>query len=153
MLDRRRFMGTALAAGAGLLSFRPAGASLFAAGTMVIYKSPTCGCCQKWVDHVKAAGFETKVHDVENVGTIKARHGVPAELSSCHTALIDNYVIEGHVPADVIQKLLKEKPAALGLAVPGMPMGSPGMEMGTQKDPYEVLAFTKNGKTTVFARR
>ena len=153
MLDRRRFMGTALAAGASLLTFRPAGASLFKAGTLVIYKSPTCGCCSKWVDHVKAAGFETQVHDVENMGTIKSRYGVPADLSSCHTALIDNYVIEGHVPADLIQKLLKEKPEVAGLAVPGMPAGSPGMEMGTAKDAYDVLTFTRKGKTAVFARR
>jgi hypothetical protein len=152
MLNRRRFVGAALAGGAGLLSFR----SLIAtpvAEKLTIYKSPTCGCCGKWVDHVKAYGFQTEVHDVEDINAIKTKHGVPANLTSCHTALVDRYVVEGHVPADVIQKLLKEKPAVVGIAAPGMPVGSPGMEMGARKDAYEIVAFLKNGKTSVFAKR
>src|SRR5215213_8442102 len=120
---------------------------------MQVYRSPTCGCCAKWVDHVKAAGFSPTVHQVEDVSPVKARGGVPADLQSCHTALIGGYVIEGHVPADVIQRLLTERPKIAGLAVPGMPVGSPGMEQGPRKDPYEVIAFTKDGKRSVYAKR
>jgi hypothetical protein len=152
MLDRRTFFYTAFAGGALLLT-RRAGAVGAPAGKLVIYKTPTCGCCQKWVEHVRASNFQTEVHDLESVDHIKARYGVPADLATCHTALIDNYVIEGHVPADAITKLLKEKPAVRGIAVPGMPAGSPGMEMGARKDRYEIIAFDKAGKKSVFARR
>jgi hypothetical protein len=120
---------------------------------MKVYKSPTCGCCAKWVEHVKAAGFVPEVHDLPSVGPIKENAGVPSNLQSCHTALVGGYVVEGHVPVDVIQKLLDEKPSITGIAVPGMPAGSPGMEQGDRKDPYEVIAFTKGGKTSVFVRR
>ncbi|MGH7466476.1 MAG: DUF411 domain-containing protein [Longimicrobiales bacterium] len=153
MLDRRRFVLTALAGGASLVSARFLTAMQSPANKLVIYKSPTCGCCQKWVDHVKASGFVTEVHDVEDINAIKTKHGIPTELQSCHTTLADRYVVEGHVPADVIQKLLKEKPAVVGIAAPGMPAGSPGMEVGTRKDAYDIVAFQKNGKTSVFARR
>jgi hypothetical protein len=121
--------------------------------TMQVYKTPTCGCCGKWVDHVKAAGFTPAVHDLSDLAHVKAKAGVPANLQSCHTALVGGYAIEGHVPADVIQQLLREKPAIAGIAVPGMPIGSPGMEQGDRKDPYEVMAFTSDGKTSVYARR
>jgi hypothetical protein len=120
---------------------------------MQVYRSPTCGCCAKWVDHVKAAGFSPTVHQVEDVSPVKARGGVPGELQSCHTALIGGYVIEGHVPADVIQQLLTERPKVAGIAVPGMPVGSPGMEQGSRVDPYQVIAFTKDGKRSVYAKR
>jgi hypothetical protein len=120
---------------------------------MVIYKSPSCGCCKKWVDHVEANGFDTEVHDVEDVGVIKQKHKLPADLASCHTALVGGYVVEGHVPADLIHKLLKDKPALAGIAAPGMPVGSPGMEMGARKDAFDVIAFDLKGKTSVYARR
>jgi len=154
MTNRRLFLRAALATGTGWLLTRPVSALRpDSAGKLVIYKTPTCGCCGKWVTHVQQAGFVTEVHDLDNVGPIKAKYGVPAELSSCHTCLIDNYVIEGHVPADVITKLLKEKPAVVGIAAPGMPVGSPGMEVGGRKDPYEIVTFDRKGKTTVFVKR
>ena len=104
--------------------------------------------------HLRAAGFEVKEQNVEALGPIKQRFGVPAALQSCHTAVVDPYVIEGHVPADLIQRLLRERPAVAGLAVPGMPVGSPGMEApGRPAERYDVLAFEKGGRSTVFARR
>ena len=112
---------------------------------MTVYKSPTCGCCAKWVEHVKKAGFAVTVKDVPNVGEVKLARGLPAELASCHTAIVGDYVIEGHVPADVVQKLLKEKPTVVGIAVAGMPMGSPGME-GDRVDHYNVIAFEKDAR-------
>lgn len=122
------------------------------AAEVVVYKSPTCGCCKKWVSHLKKNGYAVEVHNQRNMSPIKADLGVPRHLQSCHTAKVGDYVIEGHVPADVITRLLEEKPSIKGLAVPGMPMGSPGME-GRRKDPYEVLTFKESGKTTIYARR
>ena len=125
-----------------------------AAPKMTVYKSPTCGCCAKWVAHMRNAGFEVTVNDVPNVGEIKAQHHVPADAQSCHTALVGGYVVEGHVPADVVKQLLKEKPAVAGLAVPGMPIGSPGMESADgNKQAYNVVSFDKAGKTQVYAVR
>jgi hypothetical protein len=129
---------------------QPAAAQMLSAVT--VYKSPTCGCCAKWVEHVRKAGFAVTVKDVPNVGEVKLANGVPADLASCHTALVAGYVVEGHVPADVIQKLLKEKPAVAGIAVAGMPMGSPGME-GSYSDRYDIVAFEKSGKQRVYASR
>lgn len=128
------------------------------AGTeMLVYKTPTCGCCETWVEHAEALGFEVTVEDVIDLRPIKAEHGIPSELSSCHTALVDGYVIEGHVPADVIAKLLEERPDVRGLAVPGMPAGSPGMEFavpeGGTPEPYDVLTFDRDGNTSVYAKR
>ena len=110
---------------------------------MTVFKSPTCGCCANWVEHMKKAGFVLTVNDVPNMSEVKAANHVPPDLASCHTALVNGYVIEGHVPADVISKLLAERPAGVkGLAVAGMPMGSPGMEGdGSRKDHYTVMAF------------
>jgi len=153
MSNRRSWLRSALGAAAAIVVAGPAGATTLFSGKLVVYKSPTCGCCSNWVDHVKAAKFDVEVHDVDNIGAVKQKHGVPAELASCHTCLIDGYVIEGHVPADVIEKLLSEKPKIAGIAVPGMPVGSPGMEMGNRKDPYNVVAFEKNGKTSIYAKR
>ena len=119
---------------------------------IVVYKSPSCGCCKKWVSHLEKNGYSVEVHNQHDMSPIKAEYGVPRRLQSCHTAKVGDYVIEGHVPADEIDRLLKEKPQITGLAVPGMPMGSPGME-GPRKDPYEVLTFQDNGKTSVFSRR
>lgn len=117
---------------------------------VVVYKSPTCGCCAKWVDHMRAAGFRLEVHDTDNVNAIKTQHGVTRDLQSCHTALVDGYVLEGHVPAEVIRRFLAERPMFAGLAVPGMPMGSPGME-GGRKDRYDVVAFRRDGTKEVYS--
>ena len=118
---------------------------------ITVYKSPTCGCCVKWVDHLKENGFEVESRDVKDVSMIKRMAGVDGKLASCHTALVEGYAIEGHVPAADIKRLLQERPAVRGLAVPGMPIGSPGMEQGSRKDPYHVIAFDKGGNTEVFA--
>jgi len=119
---------------------------------VTVYKTPTCGCCQAWVDHLRENGFSVVERDSADLAPVKAAHGVPGALESCHTAVVDGYVIEGHVPADLIAKLLAERPEIAGLAVPGMPAGSPGME-GSYKEAYDVLAFQKDGRTTVYARR
>ena len=116
-----------------------------------VYKSPTCGCCGDWVDHLEENGFEVDVTDTNDMNTIKQDAGLTPQLASCHTAFIDDYVIEGHVPATDIRRLVEEKPMAHGLSVPGMPAGSPGMEMGDRKDNYQVLLFNKAGQTRVFA--
>ena len=124
------------------------------AARMVVYKTPTCGCCRAWVDHVQAAGFAVEVHDMPDVTPVKNEHGLPGHLGSCHTAVVDGYVVEGHVPADVIRRLLRERPQIAGIAVPGMPIGSPGMEVPSgRKDPYDVIAFTKDGKVSVYETR
>jgi len=120
--------------------------------TITIYKDPDCGCCANWVKHIRAAGFVATVRDTRDMATVKASMGVPSALESCHTARIGAYTIEGHVPADVIVKLLQTKPVAVGLAVPGMPSGSPGME-GGRVDKYDVMLFDKAGKATVFVSR
>ena len=120
---------------------------------MMVYKDPNCGCCHNWVEIMRRAGFEVSARDTTDMNAIKTRHKVTPALASCHTALVGGYVVEGHVPADVIRKLLAEKPKVLGIAVPGMPVGSPGMESGSRKDPYDVLTFDAAGKTTVFAKR
>lgn len=119
---------------------------------MVVYKSPTCGCCKNWVNHLKENGYSVEVHNQRNMNSIKSELGVPRHLQSCHTAKVGGYVVEGHVPADVIGRLLKEKPQIKGLAVPGMPMGSPGME-GPRKDAYDILTFQENGRNTVYSSR
>ena len=121
---------------------------------ITIWKSPTCGCCKQWVTHMETNGFRPSVSDVADVAPFKRKYGVPASLESCHTAVVGGYTIEGHVPADVIRQALKEKPAIAGLAVPGMPVGSPGMEVpGGRKDKYDIVAFDKAGKTRVYASR
>lgn len=120
---------------------------------MTVYKTPTCGCCAKWVDHMKAAGFQVRVQDMDDLTEIKQASGVPLRLRTCHTAVIGNYVVEGHVPADLVKKMLAEKPKMTGIAVPGMPIGSPGMESGTEKAPYDAVLFDKTGTTTVYAKR
>ena len=120
---------------------------------VMVYKSPTCGCCTKWVDHMKKAGFVVMTTDVDDVTTVKRKFGLPAGLGSCHTAIVDGYVVEGHVPADIVQRLLEEKPDIAGIAVPGMPIGSPGMEQGTTVDSYQILTFDEKGEKTVYATR
>jgi hypothetical protein len=126
--------------------------ALTPADTMVVYKTPTCGCCSDWVDHVRDAGFTVVTHDLNDLAPIKQQLGVPAGRISCHTATIRGYTIEGHVPADLIMRMLAESPRFKGLAVPGMPMGSPGME-GPFKQAYQVLSFDERGNTEVYAER
>lgn len=119
---------------------------------VVVYKSATCSCCNRWIEHLEDHGFTVQAHDVDDVTEQKVEHGVQPEHRSCHTAIVDGYVIEGHVPADVIQRLLVERPDVVGLAVPGMPMGSPGME-GPYAESYDVLAFDRSGNSEVYASR
>ncbi|AOW12602.1 hypothetical protein LPB72_16320 [Hydrogenophaga crassostreae] len=119
-----------------------------------VWKDPNCGCCKDWIAHMEKGGFRSQTFDVGNTA-MRARLGMPQQLGSCHTALIDGYVIEGHVPASDIQRLLKERPKALGLSVPRMPVGSPGMDgpaYGGRKDPFEVLLVDRDGTTAVFSR-
>lgn len=119
---------------------------------MVVTKDPTCGCCAAWVDHIRAAGFSVEVIESPEMNRVKARLGVPQDLASCHTAEIGGYVIEGHVPAGEIKRLLSEKPSAKGLAVPGMPAGSPGMEVsGMEPETFDVVLFGPSGQRS-FAR-
>lgn len=120
---------------------------------ITVYKSPTCGCCANWVTHLEDSGFKVRAIDTRETAKMKLRYGVPGDLRSCHTAVVDGYVVEGHVPAVEIKTMLAEKPEIAGLAVPGMPVGSPGMEQGDRVDPYDIIAFRKNGKRTVFASR
>lgn len=122
------------------------------AATLTVYKSPSCGCCTKWIEHVEAHGFAVKVVQTDDMMAIKKRLGVPDEGMSCHSTKAGNYVVEGHVPAADIKRLLAQKPKARGIAVAGMPMGSPGMELGGQRQPYATMLIGANGKMTVFAR-
>ena len=122
-----------------------------AADAVDVYKSPYCGCCEKWVEHLQQAGFAVRTHDVNDVPAARQRLGMPERLGSCHTAKVAGYVVEGHVPAADIQRLLKEKPKAIGLAVPSMPPGSPGME-SPKPVPYNTLLVHAGGATSVFAK-
>jgi hypothetical protein len=119
---------------------------------ITVFKSPTCGCCRKWVEHLRAAGFQVIAHDTTDLEAVMTRYGVPHTLASCHTAVVEGYVIEGHVPADLIARLLTERPKVAGLAVPGMPANAPGMDMPSPA-PYHVLTFDHAGKTAVYATR
>lgn len=124
------------------------------AGTVTVYKNPSCGCCGLWLEHMRANGFQVEVHDVYDLQAIKAEHGISPQLGSCHTALVDGYVIEGHVPADLVRKMLDERPDIAGLSVPGMVVGSPGMEVpGQPAQPYDVIAFDASGRAAVYAKR
>jgi hypothetical protein len=127
-----------LAAGA---FFLPTASALAAEPVILVHKDPNCGCCAGWVEHLKAAGFSVTVQETADLGAVRRRLGVPANLTACHTAEVAGYVIEGHVPAAAVRQLLQNRPAALGLAVPGMPVGSPGMEGMTPKE-YDVMIFS-----------
>lgn len=130
--------------------FLTLGTYIEAAGPQVnVFKSRTCSCCSKWVEHFRANGFTVNVQEVDSTAVYQRQYGVPQKLQSCHTAVVEGYVIEGHVPAADIQRLLKTRPAGKGLAVPGMPMGSPGME-GGRSEPYSVMLFDSAGRATVF---
>lgn len=122
-----------------------------APATVTVYKSPTCGCCGDWVKHLEDNDFEVLVRDTQNLNPIKVEAGLTPALASCHTAFVGGYVIEGHVPASDIRRLLEQAPDARGLSVPGMPVGSPGMEMGDRQDAYQVLMFNDEGQTRVFS--
>ena len=123
-----------------------------AAAVIDVVKTASCGCCAKWVEHLRKAGHRVRVKNVEDVTPTARRLGVPDDLRSCHSAKVGGYAIEGHVPAADIARLLKEKPSAAGLAVPGMVVGSPGMEMGATKQAYQTILFTRDGKRRVFAQ-
>ena len=124
---------------------------LATASDITVYKTPSCGCCKKWVSHLEANGLEVKSVDMRDLRLIKSMSGIEPSQASCHTAKVGDYVVEGHVPADDIKRLLKERPDIRGIAVPGMPMGSPGME-GPQKENSDVLSINKDGSTDVYAR-
>jgi len=143
-------LGGAVVLGAGASLLLP-GAADAALPKVTVWKDPGCGCCGAWVEHMQAAGFPVEVHLEPAMNGVKARLGVSPDLASCHTATVEGYVLEGHVPADDVKRLLKQRPQAKGLAVPGMPQGSPGMETG-QNDPYEVVLFGGAGGPAVFSR-
>lgn len=151
MNTKRRRLTIALAAAAALPAW--ARAQSAAAEEVRLYKDPNCGCCGKWGEHMLRNGFRVVAHDVKDLDAIKRKQRVPEALGSCHTAIVAGYTIEGHVPADVVRRLLAQKPAGvIGLAVPGMPLGSPGMESPTPQR-YDILAFDANGGSRVFDRR
>jgi hypothetical protein len=116
-----------------------------------IFKNPSCDCCAGWVKHIESSGFAVKVTETDDTTVVRQRLGMPERFGSCHTATVDGYVLEGHVPAADIQRLLRQRPAAIGLAVPAMPVGSPGMEYGDRRDAYDVLLVGRGGDATVFA--
>lgn len=119
---------------------------------MTVYKTSTCGCCGKWVEHMKAAGFDVTVNNVPSTAEYRQKLGVPERFASCHTAVVNGYTLEGHVPVADVRKLMKSGAKSKGLAVPGMPIGSPGMEQGPRQDAYSVIAFDADGTATVFQR-
>lgn len=145
---KRRALMSALASVPLLLQAWPSHA---AASKVQVYKNPSCGCCTAWIDHLKAAGFTVEAVDVDDTAPVRKRLGMPERLASCHTGIVDGYAIEGHVPAADIRRLLASKPKAVGLAVPGMPVGSPGMEVGGRKDRYQVILVDRDGRDSVFA--
>lgn len=134
-----------------LIALLGASAAMAQATVVEVFKSPYCGCCGKWVEHLRQSGFEVRAHDVEDVPAVRQKLGMPDRLGSCHTAKIGGYLVEGHVPAADIQRLLKEKPKALGIAVPSMPPGSPGME-SSKPIPYQTLLVQSDGSTRIFAQ-
>ena len=157
MTDRRNFLALAGLGAAGLLLPKELFARALPPVAMTIYKSPSCGCCVHWVTHVRATNFDAKVIDVTDqarLDELKTTSGVPVALRSCHLALVGNYAIEGHVPADLIHRLLREAPQARGLTVPGMVVGTPGMEVeGATPQRYDVLLFQRDGTRRVYASR
>jgi hypothetical protein len=155
VIHRRDFLRwSAGAVAAGMLPAPLAGlAAQPGLPPMTIYKSESCLCCARWVDHVKTAGFKTAVHDRDPIDPVKDDLKVPRHVRSCHTAVVGGYLVEGHVPAADIKRMLNQKPRVMGLAVPGMPVGTPGMEQpGVPAEPYHVVAFQQTGTTTVFAK-
>ncbi len=149
MLSRRTFFAVGVGSVA-VAACAPGGRS---STQLAVYKTPVCACCTAWVDHMRAAGFEARVSELPSLRSLRSTQGVPEALASCHTALIGGYVLEGHVPAEDVRKLLAERPKAVGLAVPAMPLGSPGMEMPHgRREPFDTLLILEGGGTRVFAR-
>ncbi|MEQ9354615.1 DUF411 domain-containing protein [Coleofasciculus chthonoplastes] len=120
--------------------------------SVAVYRSPSCGCCGEWIKHLEKHGFKVTDTKTDEMTAIKEKHGVPQDFASCHTAIVNGYVVEGHIPADDIKRLVKQKPDIAGIAVPGMPLGSPGMEAGERKESFAVLAFNQDGKFEVFQK-
>lgn len=152
MKRRDAILGAAVALACGRLpaaSPTPAGAQ---APAMTVNKDPGCGCCDLWVEHLRKAGFKVELHENSDMAAVKQRVGVPAAMRSCHTGEVGGYFVEGHVPAEDVMRLLRERPEARGLAVPGMPLGSPGMEVQGHSQPYEVQLVAKDGTSRVWAR-
>jgi len=150
-LSRRNVLGlAAIGLGASVAASIP-GLAAAAEPAIDVARSPSCGCCGDWIDHMRAAGFTVNDRLIDDLAPLKAQLGVPADLQSCHTGIVEGYAIEGHVPAEDVLRLLRERPSATGLAVAGMPLGSPGMEVGGQTEPYEVILFSASGRD-VFAR-
>ena len=150
-MSRSRIVAFSVAA---LALFGAVAAQQRTAGPLVeVFKSPTCGCCSQWVEHMRKSGFTVRTTDVNDLTDIKKSRAVPADVQSCHTAVVNGYVVEGHVPPADVHRMLKDKPAIAGIAVGGMPIGSPGMESPYVKaEPFNVMAFTKSGATRVFAK-
>jgi hypothetical protein len=152
-MNKRKLWGGAAVVGlaiVGVLATRTAAPAQTT--KIVVYKDATCGCCGHWIDHVKAAGFRVSTRNKSDLTAIKRRYGIEPSLMSCHTAVVEGYAVEGHVPADVIQRLLRERPAVTGIAVPGMPAGTPGME-GLVRERYNVVTFDRSGVTRIYATR
>ena len=150
-LSRRSLLRSAAAAALGFAGGDNIAAAGAANEVLDVYKLLHCGCCEGWAAHMRSAGFAVRITELEDLGPVKSRFGVSDDLAACHTAVIDGYVVEGHVPAREVLRLLRERPAATGLAVPGMPIGSPGMEMSGESEPYEVILFAPSGRS-VFER-
>lgn len=148
-LNRRLFLGAA-----GFIGMTgTACARTRASRNLMVFKTPTCACCDAWIGHMQSAGFSTSITILPSLQSVRSRHGMPDALASCHTGLVDGYLVEGHVPAQDVIRLLAERPTAVGLAVPGMPLGSPGMETPQgHKEPYDTLLVLPSGATRVFAR-
>ena len=144
MITRRTFIG--------LVPVVLSACGRAAAATIEVVKTPTCGCCGQWIEYLRGEGFDVRVVDVGDVTPTARRLGVPNELRSCHTASVGGYAIEGHVPAEDIRRLLADRPSDAGLAVPGMPIGSPGMEQGATRQHYATILFTRDGRYRVFAQ-
>ncbi|WP_213289196.1 DUF411 domain-containing protein [Bradyrhizobium sp. sGM-13] len=140
-IARRSLLGAI----AAMLAGRTIASAAAANPVVAVYKDPNCGCCSGWADHLRASGFPVEVHEAADLAPVKQQHGIPLELAACHTAIVSGYAIEGHVPALAIQRLLADRPNAKGLAVPGMPVGSPGMEGGAPQ-PYTVVLFGPAGQ-------
>ncbi len=153
--SRRRFMRTSVSALAiAALGYPQVGTAAIQSETVTVWKTPTCGCCKDWVIHLRKEGFNVVTNDVPDTAPVRQKLGLPAKFGSCHTAQVGGYVIEGHVPAQEVKRLLREKPAAVGLAVPGMPVGSPGMEMRDEmlgvRDAFDVVLVAKDGSSRVY---
>lgn len=148
-LSRRHWLVWA-AANATVMSLPRAASAQGVSSHLELWRNPNCGCCNLWVKHLESYQFTVQVHDVEDADALRKKLGLPERFSGCHTSKVGGYVIEGHVPALDIKRLLRERPKALGLAVPGMPYGSPGMELGNKKDPYDVLLVNSDGSSSIF---